>query len=75
MVRGAIAQGRLPHMISNSESMRSLVLEESSNVKSAQAPPSRLTERRAPLRALTGVRFMAAFYVVLYHSVPFVKSH
>src|SRR5690242_15865960 len=62
-------------MISNSESMPSLVLEENSKVKSAQVPPRRLTERRPPLRALTGVRFMAAFYVVAYHSLPFLKSH
>lgn len=36
---------------------------------------SRSTEKRPPLRALTGVRFFAAFYVVLFHTLPFLKSH
>src|SRR5579863_596949 len=30
--------------------------------------------KRPPLQALTGVRFLAAFYVVLFHSLPWLRN-
>jgi peptidoglycan/LPS O-acetylase OafA/YrhL len=33
------------------------------------------SQRRSILPALTGIRFFAAFYVVLFHSLPWLKSH
>ena len=44
--------------------------------KSDSAPSGvQRSERRPALHALTGVRFFAAFYVVLFHTLPFLKSH
>ena len=37
-------------------------------VSKLRAGPSELTARRRPLKALTGIRFFAAFYVVIFHS-------
>jgi peptidoglycan/LPS O-acetylase OafA/YrhL len=34
-----------------------------------------LTKHRRSLPALTGIRFFAAFYVVLFHSLPWVLKH
>ena len=34
-----------------------------------------LTNHRKPLPALTGVRFFAAFYVVLFHALPWLAPH
>lgn len=37
-------------------------------LRELRAAPSELTTHRSPLLALTGIRFVAAFYVVLFHS-------
>lgn len=59
-------------LIPNSEPMPSPVLDR----KSDSAPSTvQRSERRPALNALTGVRFFAAFYVVLFHTLPFLKSH
>jgi peptidoglycan/LPS O-acetylase OafA/YrhL len=55
--------------------MRSPILEKKSDEKSAEALSSHPVASRSPLRALTGVRFLAAFYVVSFHTLPFLKSH
>jgi peptidoglycan/LPS O-acetylase OafA/YrhL len=62
-------------LISKSETMGSPVLEKSVKADCARALASGTTGTRQPLKALTGVRFLAAFYVVLFHTLPFVKSH
>ena len=58
-------------LIPNSESMPSPVLERKSDSASLSV---RRSERRPALHALTGVRFFAAFYVVLFHTLPFLKA-
>jgi len=39
------------------------------------SPDDALTKHRHALPALTGIRFFAAFYVVLFHSLPWVSKH
>src|SRR5262245_31917974 len=55
--------------------MRSPILEKKLDEKPAQALSSHPVASRSPLRALTGVRFLAAFYVVSFHTLPFLRSH
>ena len=38
------------------------------------SPSDALTQHRGSLPALTGIRFFAAFYVVLFHSLPWVSE-
>lgn len=63
-------QSNFNSLIPNSESMPSLIPERNT----AQALCSPQSARRPALLALTGVRFFAAFYVVLFHTLPFLKS-
>lgn len=49
--------------------------EKGSEAGSATPSTAGTAERRQPLDALTGVRFLAAFYVVLFHTLPFLESH
>jgi peptidoglycan/LPS O-acetylase OafA/YrhL len=39
----------------------------------SSSPAPDLTRHRQPLDALTGVRFLAAFYVVLFHGLPWIE--
>jgi peptidoglycan/LPS O-acetylase OafA/YrhL len=39
------------------------------------SPDDALTRHRRALPALTGIRFFAAFYVVLFHSLPWFSKH
>src|SRR5215831_13548775 len=55
--------------------MRSMIFEKRSEADSVTPLTTGTAERRQPLEALTGVRFLAAFYVVLFHTLPFLKSH
>jgi len=35
----------------------------------------KLTRHKRPLLALTGIRFIAAFYVVVFHALPWLQQH
>jgi peptidoglycan/LPS O-acetylase OafA/YrhL len=41
---------------------------------STQSQPPSLTRNRRALPALTGIRFLAAFYVVLFHGLPWLRQ-
>jgi peptidoglycan/LPS O-acetylase OafA/YrhL len=45
-------------------------LESTTEVVARLSPPENLTRQRQALPALTGVRFLAAWYVVLFHALP-----
>lgn len=51
-----------------------MIFEKRPEADSATPRAAATPERRQPLQALTGVRFLAAFYVVLFHTLPFLKS-
>jgi peptidoglycan/LPS O-acetylase OafA/YrhL len=62
-------------VIAKSESMSWPVVERKLDREPTQALVAGSSARRPPLGALTGVRFLAAFYVVVFHTLPFLKSH
>jgi len=47
--------------------------QESPSMTSSLSPSPPLTRHRRTLPALTGVRFLAAFYVVLFHGLPWLR--
>ena len=65
-------QSNFNSLIPNSESIPSPVLERDSDAAQALRFPH--SARRPALHALTGIRFFAALYVVLFYIQPFLKS-